>query len=134
MLQKQSTTKYTQGSVNYLISSKFYKSRTLKRGDSFLLTKLYPSGTSCVKAIRKCKNSSTCFTPQIEKWNKFRVVLVFFFQSNFWSSQSQFRKHFRQFWILSWKKNRVPMKPLSGAFLHGPTCFQYFNKGVLYFF
>ena len=67
MLQKQSTTKYTQGSVNYLISSKFYKSRTLKRGDSFLLTKLYPSGTSCVKAIRKCKNYSPCFTSQIEE-------------------------------------------------------------------
>ena len=26
------------------------------------------------------------------------------------------------------------MKPLSEAFLHGPTYFQYFNKGVLYFF
>ena len=26
------------------------------------------------------------------------------------------------------------MKPLSGVFLHGPTRFQYFNKGVLDFF
>ena len=25
------------------------------------------------------------------------------------------------------------MKPLSGVFLHGPTHFQYFNKGVLDF-
>ena len=87
---------------------------------------VWMSGTSCVKAIRKCKNSSTCCRSQIEKWNKFRAFyLVFFWNLVFGRLKVNLGNILdsSEFWA---GKNRV-------AFQWNPFLEHFYMKGYIIF-